>query len=115
MLEKICPIEATARILGSRWTLQIIHNLREPRRYCELQEQVGDVNPTTFSQRLRFLEQEGLVQRLPISLAPRHVIYELTEMGKELLPVLDDISNWATRWLPLEIGENPANSPHRSD
>jgi DNA-binding HxlR family transcriptional regulator len=114
MLEKTCPIEATARILGSRWTLQIIHNLREPRRYCELQERVGAVNPTTFSQRLRFLEQEGLVQRLPISQAPRHVIYELTEMGKELLPVLDEISTWANRWLPLEIAGNLASSQHRS-
>lgn len=102
-MNKICPIEATAQILGSRWTLQIIHNLREPCRYCELQEKVGDINPTTFSQRLRFLEEQGLIQRLPVSQVSRHGTYELTEMGRELLPVLDEISIWANRWLPLEV------------
>lgn len=102
--ELICPVAATARILGARWTLQIIHNLRQRRRFCELQELVGGVNPTTLSQRLKFLEEQGLIRRLPISDAPRHVEYELTDMGRDLLPVLDALAQWADRWVLQSVG-----------
>jgi len=97
-----CPVAATARILGARWTLQIIHHLRQRRRFCELQELAGGVNPTTLSQRLKFLEEQGLIRRLPISDAPPHVEYELTEMGRDLLPVLDALARWAERWLLIQ-------------
>lgn len=105
-----CPVEAAARILGARWTLQIIHHLRERRRFCELQELAGGVNPTTLSQRLKFLEEHGLVRRIPISDAPPHVEYELTEMGRDLLPILDALARWAFKWLPLSA---PAESEGR--
>lgn len=97
---RACPVSAVARILGARWTMQIIHHLRQRRRFCELQELAGGVNPTTLSQRLKFLEEKGLIHRRPISDAPPHVEYELTEMGCDLLPVLDALARWAERWLP---------------
>lgn len=100
-----CPVEATAHILGARWTLQIIHHLRRRRRFCELQELAGGVNPTTLSRRLKFLEEQGLIRRLPISDAPPHVEYELTEMGRDLLPVLDALARWAERWLLRQTRE----------
>lgn len=106
--EEVCPVAATARILGARWTLQIIHNLRQRRRFCQLQESVGGVNPTTLSQRLKFLEEEGLIRRLPISDAPPHVEYKLTDKGRDLLPILDALARWARKWLPLhEEGGTP--------
>lgn len=109
----ICPVRATARILGARWTLQIVHHLRERRRFCELQNLVGGVNPTTLSQRLKFLEEEGLVDRFPLSDAPPHVEYALTRKGRDLLPILDALADWAEKWLPLASqGENgPAHPP----
>lgn len=97
--EPTCPVTATARILGARWTLQIIHYLRERRRFCELQGLVGGVNPTTLSQRLKFLEEQGLVRRLPISEAPLHVEYELADPGRDLLPIIDSLTWWADKWL----------------
>jgi len=96
--EPTCPVAATARILGARWTLQIIHNLRQRRRFCELQKLVGNINPTTLSQRLKFLEEQGVIRRLPISDAPLHVEYELTEKGSDLLPILDELARWANKW-----------------
>lgn len=95
----VCPVSAVTRLLGSRWTMQIIHHLREPRRYCELQELVGEVNPTTFTQRLRFLERQGLIVRHEDPENPRHVEYELTTQGRELLPILDALAAWAQKWL----------------
>lgn len=98
--KNICPVADMTRILGSRWTMQIIHNLRQPRRYCELNIQVGDVNPRTFTQRLKFLEEEGVVARRTIDDEPRYIEYLLTEKGNELLPILDSMAAWAQRWLP---------------
>ncbi len=93
-----CPVAATARILGSKWTLQIIHNLRQRRRYCELRARVGNINPTLLSRRLKFLQAEGLVRRLDDPHTSRHVEYELTEKGRELLPIVDALAGWANRW-----------------
>jgi len=95
----VCPVSAVTRLLGSRWTMQIIHHLREPRRYCELQDLVGDVNPATFTQRLRFLEQQGLIVRREDPENVRHVEYDLTPKGRELLPILDALAAWAQKWL----------------
>ena len=60
-----CPVEAAARIIGRKWTLQIVHRLlnAHSKRFCELQEQLGGVNPSTLSSRLKMLEDEGLVKR----------------------------------------------------
>jgi DNA-binding HxlR family transcriptional regulator len=104
-----CPVTATARILGARWTLQIVHHLRERRRFCELQDLVGGVNPTTLSQRLKFLEEQGLILRLPISDAPPHVEYELTDKGRDLLPILDSLASWAEKWL-VSQGQGASSS-----
>ncbi len=67
---------------------------------------MGGVNPTTLSQRLKFLEEEGLVRRLPISDAPPHMEYELTDEGHDLLPILDALADWADKWLPLHTYED---------
>ncbi len=96
--EPSCPVAAMARVLATRWTLEIIHNLRQPRRFCELQDRLGHISPTLLSQRLRFLEQEGLVHRIPHPESARHVEYSLTEKGQELLPILDQLAAWAYRW-----------------
>lgn len=96
--EEPCPVAATARILGTKWTLQIIHNLRQRRRYCELRARVGNINPTLLARRLKFLEAEGLVRRIEYPSAPRHVEYELTEKGRALLPIIDALAEWASRW-----------------
>jgi len=110
----MCPVAITGRILGMRWTLQIIHNLREPRRFCELQKDVENVNPTTLSQRLKFLETQAVLRRLPISDAPLHVEYELTEKGRELLPILDALARWANKWAagPQNEGEGHHDDDH---
>lgn len=96
--EESCPVAAMARVLGARWTLQIIHNLRERRRFCELQARLGPISPTLLSKRLHFLEAEGLIRRIVHPESPRHVEYELTEKGRELLPILDQLAAWAYRW-----------------
>jgi DNA-binding HxlR family transcriptional regulator len=97
----ICPVDEAARIIGQKWTLQIVHELLDcpSKRFCELQEALGGVNPTTLSSRLKMLEEEGLVQRIQVSALPPHVEYRLTEMGCELRGVIAEITRWSNAWL----------------
>jgi DNA-binding HxlR family transcriptional regulator len=80
----------------------MVYNLRERHRFCELQEIVGGVNPATLTQRLKTLERAGIINRHPISDAPRHVEYDLTDKGRDLLSVLNAMGDWVKRWHPDE-------------
>ncbi|MCB0060759.1 MAG: helix-turn-helix transcriptional regulator [Caldilineaceae bacterium] len=97
----LCPVEVAARIIGQKWTLQIVKTLLscESQRFCELQEALGGVNPSTLSSRLKMLEDEGMIRRVQVSAIPPHVEYSLTEMGCRLKPVIQEISYWSRDWL----------------
>jgi len=97
----LCPVEVAARIIGQKWTLQIVKTLLtcESQRFCELQEALGGVNPSTLSSRLKMLEDEGMIRRVQVSAIPPHVEYSLTEMGYKLQSVILEISRWSRDWL----------------
>jgi DNA-binding HxlR family transcriptional regulator len=97
----LCPVEVAARIIGQKWTLQIVKTLLDcrSRRFCELQDALGGVNPSTLSSRLKMLEDEGMIRRVQVSAIPPHVEYSLTEMGCQLQGVILEISKWSQRWL----------------
>jgi DNA-binding HxlR family transcriptional regulator len=101
ILDPLCPVEVAAQIIGQKWTLQIVNKLmdRPSRRFCEIQEELGGVNPGTLSSRLKMLEEEGIIRRVQISAIPPHVEYSLTEMGAELHEVIQEISKWSKTWL----------------
>lgn len=108
----ICPVDEAARIIGQKWTLQIVHELLDhsTRRFCELQEALGGVNPSTLSSRLKMLEEEGLVHRAQVSTIPPHVEYSLTPMGHELRGVIQEITKWSNTWLCSGQGQEPCCS-----
>jgi DNA-binding HxlR family transcriptional regulator len=91
-----CPVAAAARVLGARWTIQILYQLAEPMRFCELQNAVGGVNPRTLTQTLRFLQAEGLVEVGRSGGAVRH---GLSLGGAQLVPVLGSLRDWQMTWL----------------
>ncbi|HXF62879.1 MAG TPA: helix-turn-helix domain-containing protein [Caldilineaceae bacterium] len=111
----LCPVDEAARIIGQKWTLQIVHHLldRPTCRFCELQEALGGVNPSTLSSRLKMLEEEGLVHRVQVSAVPPHVEYSLTEKGEELRDVIAAITRWSNTWLcgNSNGGCQPATAP----
>lgn len=96
-----CAVEQAARIVGQKWTLQIVNVLIDfgECRFCELQEALGGVNPSTLSARLKMLEEEGLVGRTQVSAMPPHVVYRLTEMGAQLSGAIHELTGWSRRWL----------------
>mgnify|MGYP000147391592 FL=1 len=97
----ICPIEPAAQIIGQKWTLQIVYFLlnKPSMRFCELQDRLGGVNPSTLSSRLKMLEEEGIVRREQISAIPPHVEYSLTEKGRNLEGVIREVTCWSNTWL----------------
>lgn len=97
----LCPVTPAARIIGQKWTLQIVYFLLDGKsvRFCELQDELGGVNPSTLSSRLKMLEEEGIVRRIQISAIPPHVEYSLTDMGCQLKPVILEVIRWSNVWL----------------
>jgi DNA-binding HxlR family transcriptional regulator len=90
---------AALTVLGHKWVLRIIRALGErTQRFCELQDALGGANSATLSQRLKLLEDEGLVDRRLVSSVPPWVEYSLTAKGSDLRTVITGIDRWADRW-----------------
>jgi DNA-binding HxlR family transcriptional regulator len=96
----VCPhFHAAIELIGKRWTGAIVCALTErPMRYAELGKAVPGLSDRLLSQRLRELEDEGLVERQVEAGTPVRVIYSLTEAGQQLDPVLSELKSWARRW-----------------
>jgi len=96
----VCPhFHHAIELIGKRWTGAIVCALTErPMRYAELGKAVPGLSDRLLSQRLRELEEEGLVQRKVEAGTPVRVIYSLTEAGQQLDPVLSELKSWARRW-----------------
>lgn len=90
---------AALNVLGQKWVLRIIRALGgRTQRFCELQDALGGANSATLSQRLKLLEDEGLIERHAISAVPPWVEYTLTAKGVELRAAITGIDHWAERW-----------------
>jgi DNA-binding HxlR family transcriptional regulator len=79
-------------LLGGAWTPNIVWYLREgPRRFNELRGDVAGISAKVLSQRLQRLYADGIVERRVMPTSPPTVEYELTALGRELLPAVDAI------------------------
>jgi DNA-binding HxlR family transcriptional regulator len=90
---------AALNVLGQKWVLRIVRVLGErTQRFCELQDALGGANSATLSQRLKLLEDEGLIDRHTVSTMPPWVEYSLTDKGADLGRAITGIDRWAERW-----------------
>lgn len=86
------------QIIGNKWTALILRDLFSgPRRFCELERSVGNINPRTLSQRLDDLELHGIITRACFAEVPPRINYRLTPKGQDLLPVLEQMAAWGTK------------------
>jgi DNA-binding HxlR family transcriptional regulator len=76
-------------------------------RFCELERSLAGISPRTLSLRLRALEEEGIVERHTFPEVPPRVEYALTEKGRALLPIIDDMRAYGEDWLGAECAELP--------
>jgi DNA-binding HxlR family transcriptional regulator len=104
-----CPVCRTAEIVCGKWTLLIIRDLADGRsRFCELERSLAGISPRTLSLRLRALEEEGIVARRTFPEVPPRVEYALTEKGRALVPIVEDMRSYGKRWLGAEGSCAPA-------
>jgi DNA-binding HxlR family transcriptional regulator len=96
----VCPhFHAAIELIGKRWTGAIVSALTErPMRFGELVKAIPGLSDRLLSQRLRELEEEGLVQRQVEAGSPVRVTYSLTEIGQALGPSISELRSWAQRW-----------------
>ena len=95
-----CAVACCADIIGSKWTALIIHDLSEgARRFSQLEHSCPGISPRTLSERLRWLEEGGLVERRSYAETPPRVEYELTEKGLALLPIIGEMRRFGHDWL----------------
>jgi DNA-binding HxlR family transcriptional regulator len=100
MNDSNCPVCACAEIISGKWTLLVIRDLADgSRRFCELERSLQGISPRTLSLRLRALEAEGVVERQTYPEVPPRVEYALTEKGRDLVPLIEDMRLYGRRWL----------------
>jgi DNA-binding HxlR family transcriptional regulator/putative sterol carrier protein len=93
-----CAAAHALDLVGERWALLVVRELLlGPKRFTDLREGLPNVSPNVLAQRLRELEGAGVVRRrkLPPPAASR--VYELTEWGMELEPVIIGLGRWGAR------------------
>ncbi len=98
-----CPVCATADVICGKWTILVIRDLAAGRsRFCELERSLAGISPRTLSLRLRALEEHGIVQRQTFPEVPPRVEYALTQKGRALLPLIDDMRRYGREWLEAD-------------
>jgi len=111
-VDETCPVCRTAEIVCGKWTLLLIRDLAEGRsRFCELERSLTGISPRTLSLRLRALEEEGIVERQTFPEVPPRVEYALTEKGRALVPLIEDMRTYGRRWLGEDCGRVGSPDP----
>jgi len=87
-----CPLTECMRLLGGAWTPNLVWRLSaDPRRFSELREDIPRISAKVLTARLRALEENGVLTRTVVPTSPPSVEYALTDLGRELLPVIEAI------------------------
>ena len=97
---QVCEsFQRAAQLVGQRWVPQIVWVLLAGgRRYSAIRDAVPEISDTLLSERLRELEEAGVVTRTVTPSTPVLIEYSLSERGQELADVMDGLSTWAERW-----------------
>ncbi len=95
-----CPVLRTADIISGKWTLLILRDLSKGiNRFSALERSLAGISPKTLSERLKGLEKAGIVTRKSYAEVPPRVEYTLTSMGWDLIPLIDHMREYGTKWL----------------
>lgn len=100
-LETIGCVKAATKIIGDKWTPQLLRFFinEESIRFCQIQELVEGINPRTLSARLDYLETEGIITKNATTSDSR-CEYRLTQKGNALLPIIKNMQLWSDVYAP---------------
>jgi DNA-binding HxlR family transcriptional regulator len=96
--------QMAARLVAKRWVPQIVWVLLDgARRYSALRDAIPEISDTLLSERLRELEEAGIVTRTVTPSTPVLIEYGLTGRGQDLATVIDGLAAWAERSAPAQV------------
>ena len=98
-----CPLTAALAAIGGKWKLIIVYWLAEsPRHFAALRQAIHGISQKVLTQQLRELVCDEIVQRQPKGVVPAPVEYSLTDKGQALLPIIEDMRSYGSRWLAID-------------
>ena len=99
--EQYCAVAKALDVIGERWTLLILRDLVHlgPRRFSDLRHGLPGIGPNLLTERLRHLEREDLVRRRRLDPPGASVVYELTELGAGLEPMIIELGRWGGNFM----------------
>ena len=101
---QFCPVAMAAEVLCSRWTVVLLRELLAgSTRFNDLRRGLPRMSPALLSQRLKELEETGVVERRPVAGEPGIHEYALTDAGRELQPLVEAFGKWGQRWIPSKL------------
>ncbi len=90
-----CPLTAALAAIGGKWKLIIVYWLAEsPKHFADLRRAMPSISQKVLTQQLRELIGDGIVKRQPKGAVPAPVEYSLTEYGKSVMPLVEDVRLW---------------------
>ena len=103
--EAFCSVfQRAIELIGSRWTGAVIRALDSGVcRFSDVTSNIPGLSDRMLSERLKELEAEGIVTRTVIPETPVRIEYHLTEKGRALKSVLNEVAGWAERWIEAEV------------
>jgi DNA-binding HxlR family transcriptional regulator len=95
-----CPVAHSLDLVGERWALLVVRELMEgPKRYTDLVDGLPGIGTNILASRLKDLEAGGIVQKTKLPPPAASTVYELTQCGHDLRPVLHELARWGARTL----------------
>ncbi|AHL72867.1 helix-turn-helix transcriptional regulator [Bacillus altitudinis MN12] len=100
----MCPrFEKAVELLSKRWVALIVFQLLSgSQRFSEIEAALTNLSGRVLSERLKELEAAGIVKREVFAETPVRIEYSLTDMGRSLAPVFEEIAKWSSEWITLE-------------
>lgn len=94
-----CPVRRSLEILGGKWAFTIIYSLFEgTKRFKELERSIEGINTRMLVKELKLMEKHEIVSRVAYATIPPTVEYTLTEKGKKLRPILEELYKWGKEY-----------------
>jgi len=99
-----CPVTATIALIGGRWKTIILYILSDhTRRFGEISVRMPSISRKVLTEQLKELEADGLINRERFKEIPPRVEYSLTDLGRSLNPILNDMAAWGKEKVLKEV------------
>ena len=99
----ICPVATTVQLIGNKWKLLIIRNLRmeDKQRFNQLLKTIPGISQKVLTENLRAMEADGLITRTVYPEVPPRVEYALSDLGNSMRPIMDAMEIWGRNYQEL--------------